>query len=249
VSDYKYLGVRLNSKLTAGPQIAFIKKKAAHLFDKLYPYIKQASADARRDAFMTFVQPLFDAAVLLLHYEPSITQRDNLIRIHRIIFKQFMFISKRTSTNLVNELINKDLIDRAEEVHEQANEKWEARLQFRSYSSLPREESVNLIRAMPNSFCTLINTGYRPCPICNTKGVITSRWHLKYAHKICLPPAIRTWREKLKPISSIKKIRVIINGKVREKVIPRTEVKKNLDPILNHELENFKRALSCMMTN
>ena len=107
--------------------------------------------------------------------------------------------------------------------------------------------TVNLIRAMPNSFCTLINTGYRPCPKCKKKGDITSRWHLKYAHGITLLLSTTAWRETLKPISSTKKSSVVINGKIREKVIPRSEVRNNLIPILNHELENFERALSCMM--
>ena len=48
-SKYKYLGTWLDSKLACGPQIGHIRKKAAHLFIKLYPYLSNSSADARRD--------------------------------------------------------------------------------------------------------------------------------------------------------------------------------------------------------
>ncbi|MDR3550464.1 MAG: hypothetical protein P4L31_03555, partial [Candidatus Babeliales bacterium] len=43
---YKYLGTHLTPKLSCGPQLGYIKKKAAHLFSKLYPYLSGATADA-----------------------------------------------------------------------------------------------------------------------------------------------------------------------------------------------------------
>ena len=46
---YKYLGTVMTPKLTCGKQIAYIRKKAAHIYFKLYPYLNNATADARRD--------------------------------------------------------------------------------------------------------------------------------------------------------------------------------------------------------
>ena len=55
------------------------------------------------------VKPLFNAVLVLLEYEPSATQKENLKRVWRGTFKQFMMISKRTSTMLVDEMINSNL--------------------------------------------------------------------------------------------------------------------------------------------
>ena len=46
---YKYLGTILTPKLDCSEQISFIKRKAGFLLVKLYPYLKNASADARKD--------------------------------------------------------------------------------------------------------------------------------------------------------------------------------------------------------
>ena len=40
-SKYKYLGTFRTPKLTCGEQIAFIKRKSAHIFVKFYPYLKK----------------------------------------------------------------------------------------------------------------------------------------------------------------------------------------------------------------
>jgi Reverse transcriptase (RNA-dependent DNA polymerase) len=84
---YKYLGTWLSPKLTCVPQIGQIKKKAGFLFIKLYAYLSQATADGRRDMFMTMVAPLFNAAHILLSYEPSTTHRKNLQTVWICIFK------------------------------------------------------------------------------------------------------------------------------------------------------------------
>ena len=75
---YKYLGTILTPKLECNEQISYIKRKAGFLLVKLYPYLKSASADAKRDMWQTMVKPLFNAALVLLEYEPSETQKNNL---------------------------------------------------------------------------------------------------------------------------------------------------------------------------
>ena len=96
----KYLGTLLNTKLTCGPQIGHVKKKSAHLYAKLYPYLFHATAEGRRDMWQTMVSPLFNAALPLLYFEPSKSHRDNLERLQRCTFKQFLMVSKRTNTVL-----------------------------------------------------------------------------------------------------------------------------------------------------
>ena len=76
---------------------------------KLYPYLKSASTDAKRDMWQTMVKLLFNAALVLLEYEPSETQKSNLEKAWRLTFKRFMMIDTKTSNSLVNEMINSDL--------------------------------------------------------------------------------------------------------------------------------------------
>ena len=80
---YKYLGTILTPKLDCAEQIAFIKRKFGYLLVKLYPYLKNASADARKDMWQTMVKPLFNAALVLLEYEPSETKKETLEKVWR----------------------------------------------------------------------------------------------------------------------------------------------------------------------
>ena len=121
---YKYLGTILTPKLTCDEQISHIKRKSAYLLVKLYPYLMNASAYARKDMWQSMVKPLFDAALVLLKYEPSKTQKENLNRAWRQTFKQFMMISKRTSTKLVQEMIGSNLESIAENVVTQCKAQW-----------------------------------------------------------------------------------------------------------------------------
>ena len=227
---YKYLGTYLDSKLTAGPQISHIKKKSGHIFAKLYPYLKNASADARRDMWQTMVAPLFNAALTLLKYEPSKAQQENLVRLWRCTFKQFMMISKRTSTNLIDEMIQKKLKEIADAENERSKIQWEAR---KDYREIPKNAKAarkpNLLRGLPNSWCRLINTQIRPCPKCKTKGTITSSWHLKYAHNQDVKHIQKIWKEELNPIVEKEEKRDII-----------TTIMKS---IIEKHLEEYNRAI------
>ena len=170
--EYKYLGTWLNTKLTCGPQINFIKKKTGFLFVRLYSYLVQASADGRRDMFMTMVAPLFHAAHILLHSEPSLAQRNNLEALWRITFKRFLLISKRTNSILINEMIGKDLKDLAYETYFNSKAKWTSRKLFGEPTNHGETWRDNKLRAVPNCWCKLINTMVLPCPACRVKGVM-----------------------------------------------------------------------------
>jgi len=115
---YKYLGTILTPKLTSGEQINYIKRKSTHLLVKLYPYLKNATCDARRDMWQTMVRPLFNAALCLQHYEPSKSQKQNLDKLWRKTFKEFMMISKRTGNDMVDEMIAVNLEEIATNVVE-----------------------------------------------------------------------------------------------------------------------------------
>ncbi len=142
---YKYLGTILTPKLTCGEQISYIKRKTGFIFVKLYPYLSHASADARRDMWQTMIRPLFNAAMVLLEYEPSATQKENLMRVWRGTFKQFMIIKKRTPDMLVNEMINCDLEEAASQLVVECKAQWEQRKRCEKVKSKLRAKKRSII--------------------------------------------------------------------------------------------------------
>ena len=232
--QYKYLGTWMNTKLTCGPQIQQIKKKASFLFVKLYPFLVNASADARRDMFMTMVAPLFNSILILMEHEPSNAQKKNVNTLWKVLFKQFLFISKRTNSILVEEMIGKHLEEVAMKTSKSSRSKWEAR---RDYGTIPinvPSKSVNKLRAVPNSWCRLVNTMVQPCPSCNVKGVVCDRWHLKYTHNLSLPHVNRIWREEIVPESI-----------ATDKGLPRRRIKirEKVNDIIDRHLKEFEEGV------
>ena len=71
------------------------------------------------------IRPLFDAAFVLLEHDPSKTQKENLKRFRRKTFKQFMMISKRTSTAIVEEMLGVDIEKMAHKLVTECKKQWE----------------------------------------------------------------------------------------------------------------------------
>ena len=230
-SKYKYLGTFLTPKLTCGEQIAFIKRKSAHIFVKLYPYLKNASADARRDMWQTMIRPLFDVAFVLLEYEPSKSQKENLKCMWRKTFKQFLMISKRISTKLVEEMIGSDLELTAQNLVLECKKQWGERKKGETVSGkvkLPKQN--NLLRAVPNTWCKLLNTQVTPCPKCRKPGLVCSSWHMKSVHGIELKDVQDIWKDDICVVTQLDK-----------KKITREHIIEKLSPLIQTHLDFFNK--------
>lgn len=148
------------------------------------------------------VAPLFNAALVLLHFEPSQTHKANLERLRRVTFKQFLMVSKRTNTSLVDKMIAKDFSQLVEAAVKTSIESWTQRKNYEDVVAvLPRLSQKNGLRGVPNNWCKLVNTQVKPCPKCKRMGVVTSRWHLKYVHGEELPHINAVWRKDIIPIT------------------------------------------------
>jgi len=193
----------MDCKLTCGAQICHIRKKAAHIFVKLYPYLSAASADGRRDMWQTMVSPLFNSAYVLLQFEPSEASRATLERVQKMTFKKFLMVSKRTNSILVNDMMRKDLRKLAYATVTTCNLQWEQRKAFQSITAkLPCLARKNGLRGVPNNWCELVNTMVKPCPSCNRVGVVTSGWHLLAKHRIKLVHINYIWKKEILPITA-----------------------------------------------
>ena len=251
-SEYKYLGTILNPKLSCDPQKRHIRKKAAFMYTKLYPYLTQASADGRRDMFMTMIAPLFTAAMMILEYEPSKTHRTGLIRLYRILFKQFMGLSQRTNTELVDEMLAKDLADAARQECQVAKEKWESRREREQINMVTRyNKHENKMKGVPKEWIDLVNYQTKICPLCGKRDKIMSPWHLKYYHGHEVKKVNTVWRKEICPLStSIKRLM-----KLRTKIKNETgnlekslhckihEVRKKIYERINSHLDRYEALL------
>jgi len=92
-------------------------------------------------------RPLFNAALVLLEYEPSETQKSNLEKAWRWTFKRFMMIDTKISNSLINEMINSVLA-------EECKLQWEDRKNYRELKQKKRpQKKLNLLRGVPNKWC------------------------------------------------------------------------------------------------
>ena len=229
---YKYLGTILTPKLTCGEQIAHIRKKSAHIYVKLYPYLQNATADARRDMWQTMVRPLFDATLVLLEYEPSKSQQENLKRLWRRTFKQFLMIKKRISTALVEEMTGSDLEVVAKNVVEECKKQWEQRKKKEEVSTKRRlQKKVNLLRGVPNTWCRLLDTQVALCPKCTRPTRLFTSWHMKYAHGVEIRNVKKVWRDEICKFTRLKK-----------ETITRKEIEEKVGPIIQKHLDVFEEA-------
>ena len=199
---YKYLGTILTPKLECSEQISFIKRKAGFLLVKLYPYLKNASADARRDMWQTMVKPLFNAALVLLEYEPSETNKESLEKAWRGTFKYFMMINSRTPNELVNDMINSNLQVTASVLVQECRLQWDLRKNYQAVC--PKRKSrkgINLLRGVSNRWCDIINFQSGLCPKCMPDKEICSSIHLKERHGLIVKDIRKIWDEDICPIT------------------------------------------------
>lgn len=233
---YKYLGTILTPKLTSGEQINYIRRKSTHLLVKLYPYLKNASCDARRDMWQTMVRPLFNAALCLLYYEPSKVQKQNLLRLWRTTFKEFMMISKRTATALVDEMIGVNLEEIAANTVEGCRVQWNQRKENQEVEPKPKgEKNPNLLRGVPNSWSKLIKTQLTPCPKCKIKGIICSSWHMMHTHGIYIKPIYEIWTEQICSVTKDSNDQ------------PRSRLAEEIDKVISQHLLDFEAAKNSLM--
>jgi uncharacterized protein (DUF2249 family) len=234
-TQYKYLGTIITPKLSIDPQIKFITRKAAHLQVKLAPYLNSATADGRKDMFQTFVMPLFNAAYILMRYEPSESNKTKLINLHRGIFKRFTRLTKGTSSELVAEMIGNNLNETATYESIKNQRKWEDRKEGIDVTRMKMEKTPNTLRGVPKSWIDLVNSQFKPCPLCKKKGQLTSRWHLKYKHNIILRNVLNIWKNDIIPVST-------------KKNLTRIEIHQELKPIITKHLKDYEQMVGAIST-
>jgi hypothetical protein len=191
VTKYKYLGTYFDPKLSMNIQIDSIKKKSNFLFTKLYPYLSNATADARKDMWRTMVLPLFNALLILLYYEKAKTNSWKVMRLLVMTFKRYLLIPKNTSTTLVYEMMGIDISEIVASNAVNSEEKWEARKDRRQPELIPKSEIPNYLRGIPNDWCLILKQQCSICPICRKSPRNES--HMSEVHNIDIHGYYKIW--------------------------------------------------------
>jgi hypothetical protein len=246
-TQYKYLGSYLSNKLTADAQLSFIDRKAGHLFTRLFPYLQSVSSDARRDAFLTFINPLFAATSILMEAEQSKSKYNQVVLLRKKWFKKFLRISKTTSTWLMDQMLGRDFNEVINHDATVADLKWTARMQGQTCTAPKLMNGPNLLRGVPLEWSTLVNTIKRPCPVCKNPRPVLSRWHMLIRHQIKLPAIEHIWNTEIISVTRdpYKTIQTY-SGKTKEIKMQRREVSNLLSPIIQGHLNNFLKAYSSL---
>ena len=129
--------------------------------------------------------PLFNALLILLHFEQAKTNLENVIRLYHYTFKKFLMIPKTTNTEIVDEMIGMDFRELASINAHNAQEKWEARKSRTIPQTITWNRKENYLKGIPNDWCVILKQLCGICPQCkdSTKFVV----HVDVKHKICIP--------------------------------------------------------------
>jgi len=202
-NKYKYLGSWLDNKLTSHTQINHIKKKTNHILIRLYPYLKQASADGRRDMWITMIKPLFGAIFPLLDGDKTKKTWNQVLILWKSSFKSMMLIPRRTPSDLVASMIGREVKDICDEFSESSSAKWIARKLYKTFLPLPLDQIINPLQGVPNIWCAIIKKQLTPCKLCLSKGIknkIMSSGHLYLAHGIAIASIKKILKGIIEPI-------------------------------------------------
>lgn len=193
VSKYKYLGTCLDNKLTMKTQLDSIRRKANFLFVRLYPFLVTASAEGRRDMWLTMVSPLFNSILITMYAEESISHDRDVMRLRRYTFKRFMLIPKSTNSNLVDEMIGTELYDVMRQVTINAAEKWNCRVNYEEVKEKKVPLKLNMLRGIPKEWCNIIKQQCSLCQIC--RNSTRNEEHMSKVHGVEIYPYWKVWEE------------------------------------------------------
>ena len=118
VTDYKYLGLIVDQKLTMTKQMKHIEDKSNYQVIKLWPILKAFSLDERINLWTILIRPFFEMLIFPYYAERSITNIERLQTLIRKTFKKFCLLSKNVDNETVNRLLDFDFTQRAADVVE-----------------------------------------------------------------------------------------------------------------------------------
>ena len=142
-------------------------------------------------------------------------------------------MGKRTSTTLVEEMMACNLKRIAQHSVTESKKQWDQRkkgIEVNRRKILPKKP--NMLRGVPNIWCSILKLQTIICPKCKKANMLSTSWHMKYAHGINTVNIRKIWNE----------IRSITRCRNKKKKLGRKQIFTKLSPILSRYLRYIRKG-------
>ena len=180
----------VDGKLTMDRQLDHITNKAKWIVSRLWHLLRKVSLSYRTRLWTILIRPLFEQAMMLYYSERSATNKEKVQIALRGTFKKFTLLKKNVSTDVINDIMNFDIDERAIHNMEITKTKWEKRVGKKLYIRSETDhqethEKVKTPRILPKELVDILNIMTACCPSCN--GEVCKPVHMLNAHQIFIP--------------------------------------------------------------
>ena len=187
VACYKYLGMWVDQKLYMGLQLEHIKKKADWISIKLWPVLKRVSMEYCKNLWTILIRSLFEQLSILYYCERAKSNKEQVQLALRYTFKRFTLLKKNISSNVIHDLMQFDMDERANQNMTATKCKWEDRMGRKLYiQDEPTQSTQKIRRILPKELQKILNLQVAKCPVCQPSRTCTKE-HLEHEHQILIP--------------------------------------------------------------
>jgi hypothetical protein len=195
VACYKYLGMWVDQKLTMDIQLDHIKEKSRWISCMLWPVLRRVSLEYCKNLWTILIRPLFEQVTMLYYAERSQSNKEKVEVAIRETFRNFTLLKKNTKKEILHDLMQFDIEERAALNVIVAKRKWETRMGKQLYVkevSPNTEEELRLKnsnkkkRILPGELRLLLNLTRAKCPKCKS-DTMCSKQHMEDQHQIDIP--------------------------------------------------------------
>lgn len=233
VACYKYLGMWVDQKLYMGLQLDQIKKKADWISIKLWPVLKRVSMEYCKNLWTILIRPLFEQLSILYYSERSKTEREKVQLALRYTFKRFTLLKKNISSEVIHDLMQFDIDERANQNMAATKKKWENRMGKEFYV---KEELIsntqNPRRILPKELQKILNLQVAKCPVCRENRTC-SKDHMERQHQILIP----SYKELIETIERK-------TAEARDNKLPRKQTIEHIGNFINIYIDRINQFLN-----
>jgi hypothetical protein len=161
----------------------------------LWPVLRRVSLEYCKNIWTVLIRPLFEQITILYYCERSHCNREKIEIALRETFRNFTLLKKNIKKEVLHDLMQFDIEDRASLNMLVANRKWENRMGKKLYVeavSPYTEEELRMKlanrkrRILPKELRELLNLLIAECPKCR-KNIRCSKQHMEDEHQILIP--------------------------------------------------------------
>ncbi len=201
---------------------------------------KKSLSKILQNLWMMLIRQLFEQLTILYYCERGTTNRKQIEITLRDTFRQFTMV-KKVKNEILHDLIQFDIEERAALNVIVAKRKWETRLGRKIYveevntnteEELRMKNSQRKKRILPKELRLLLNLMVAKCPKCE-RNVRCSKEHMETHHQVLIPP----YEELIETVERK-------TGVAREKKLSRRQTVKHVSNFINIYIDRMNHFLN-----